>query len=472
MAVGRQGSAALSLLVLFALGAAGCKQDGLSQPCMSVTGASQLVTSANALRVEVFDGSVACPALSAIDPLFDKLFGKGEAISLDVKAGSRTFVLTTYSDAAATLLLGRACTTVEVGRGSKLCFDLTVEPVSPIDLMLSDGGPRDGGAADGGHDLSVATLDLATNAEVDLLEPPAPPDLWVECTSPSDCGLDKVCCQNKCLDSKSLSNCGSCGAVCGSPNAAPSCATGSCVLNCETGFDDCDGVKANGCETNLDTSATHCGQCLRGCSTTETLGLVCKDGKCDPSCNPGFASCTQPVAPVMDNGCETATTVSVSNCGGCGNTCTTSANNTSRSCIEPGTCEYTCATGRQDCNAATAPNLDGCECEGSLCCDLGACAVKHDSGTGQNWYDCVARDTFDLVQAQAACAAAGIASCYETFCTSDPTLSKLVCSQGTGSCACWQWAAGPSFVGRIGRVNHNTTTNECFCPSSSSAQWH
>lgn len=472
---------ALGACVAAGVSSTGCKQ-GTTRPCMTMGGQSQLVDQAAALRVEVYDGSVACPALTGGKPLVDQVFAKGTPIALDVKAGKRTIVLTAYSDAGATQPIGRACTTATLGGGDSLCFDLTVEPVG-----TSDGGAdlavRDGGGKDGGADLAVSA-DLGVESDLAVEQPDLlpetfdlipPADLLPECTMNEHCGsADLICCNNKCISNKTLTDCGSCGSVCGSEQAAPSCATGTCVLNCNTGFDDCDGNKSNGCEANLNTSPSHCGQCARSCSTTEALALACTDGKCTSTCNPGFGNCTQPTAPVTDNGCETSTTTSVSNCGGCNNVCTTAANNTARSCVEPGTCQYSCATNRQDCNAATAPNLDGCECEGGACCGTG-CQTKHSNGVGDNWYDCVALNTYDQTQAMAACQAAGNSNCYDTYCIGY-TGSGLVCGGTNAQCTCWWYAAQPSDAARIGRVRVNTTPdmngNLCRCPLSNSAQWN
>jgi alpha-tubulin suppressor-like RCC1 family protein len=68
--------------------------------------------------------------------------------------------------------------------------------------------------------------------------------------------------------------------LCAAPNASAACArgTGACVLRaCAGGFTDCDGEAANGCETNLQTSADHCGQCGASCGA----GGVCTNGVCD-----------------------------------------------------------------------------------------------------------------------------------------------------------------------------------------------
>jgi len=71
-------------------------------------------------------------------------------------------------------------------------------------------------------------------------------------------------------------NCGSCGFVCGSQNAASSvCMAGSCNLACQSGWSNCDGNAANGCETSLNT-LSNCGACGNACGTT------CNSGVCLP----------------------------------------------------------------------------------------------------------------------------------------------------------------------------------------------
>ena len=76
-----------------------------------------------------------------------------------------------------------------------------------------------------------------------------------------------------------VNNCGSCGAACSTNNAAPACQGGKCLKNCAPGFDDCNAdLWRDGCETNLTTSADHCGGCSKpgeGCHYG-----ACEQGKC------------------------------------------------------------------------------------------------------------------------------------------------------------------------------------------------
>ena len=57
-------------VVLATVGA--CKQDGVTQPCMNMTGQSQLVDDAATLRVAVYDGSVPCSGIGNATPIVVK----------------------------------------------------------------------------------------------------------------------------------------------------------------------------------------------------------------------------------------------------------------------------------------------------------------------------------------------------------------------------------------------------------------
>lgn len=75
-------------------------------------------------------------------------------------------------------------------------------------------------------------------------------------------------------------NCGGCNNAC--PNAGPnqvrSCNKGICAYACATGFADCNGNSADGCETNLLTHAGNCGSCGNACDAA--AGQPCVEGKC------------------------------------------------------------------------------------------------------------------------------------------------------------------------------------------------
>jgi hypothetical protein len=133
------------------------------------------------------------------------------------------------------------------------------------------------------------------------------------------CGPGLTNCGGMCTNTSfDPAHCGGCGMACRLPNATPGCAGGSCFLAaCDAGFGDCDRIADNGCETDLQTSVTHCGACGRACVLPNaTAG--CRGGSCVvASCNSGFGDCDG--APV--NGCEANLSNDAANCGRCGNAC-------------------------------------------------------------------------------------------------------------------------------------------------------
>ncbi len=176
-------------------------------------------------------------------------------------------------------------------------------------------------------------------------------------------------------DLTKVPNCGFCGNTCTLNNATGKCdATGHCAIgSCKSGYADCDGVAANGCETNLLIDAQNCGTCKRACSTNHATSESCSGGVCSPSCSPGYGDCSSPSAPTADNGCETDLGSSPNNCGACSRKCSTSHIATA-SC-SAGRCDSTCTSGWGNCTQPYAPTLDnGCETNlGSSTGNCGAC---------------------------------------------------------------------------------------------------
>jgi hypothetical protein len=130
-------------------------------------------------------------------------------------------------------------------------------------------------------------------------------------------------------------NCGACGATCSLPHAdSASCASGNCVVGkCTSPFVDCNGLPADGCETQLD-SVDNCGACGAKCSLPHVERELCKVGS-------GAASCG------IDHGCAPDDT----NC-------------------KPGDAANGCAKGWSDCDQNPA---NGCEVDLSRLTDCGAC---------------------------------------------------------------------------------------------------
>jgi hypothetical protein len=220
---------------------------------------------------------------------------------------------------------------------------------------------------------------------------------WEDCNQQPSDGCE--------VDLHSVQNCGACGAICALPHALTACSSGTCTFaSCESGWADCDGSTANGCETDLAHDPLHCGACAAVCNTTQVTQAVCSAGACSSICAVGWGDCNSPAPPVSSDGCETHITSEAANCGACGRACST-ANASSTSC-QSGTCVPVCVAGYENCNKPASPSADdGCEsstaipsiynCGGcgiscgtnnvaSGLCQAGQCVLTCDSG----WGDC------------------------------------------------------------------------------------
>lgn len=150
-----------------------------------------------------------------------------------------------------------------------------------------------------------------------------------------------------------VSNCGACGAVCSYPHASAACAAGLCVLGaCASSFADCDAQASNGCEVDLQSDPSHCGDCAISCSLPHATP-TCTSGACQVgTCASQWANCDhQP-----GNGCEVNVDNDTANCGLCGKVCVLA--HATPWCVA-GACKLgPCDPGFGDCNAVST---DGCE---------------------------------------------------------------------------------------------------------------
>jgi hypothetical protein len=100
-----------------------------------------------------------------------------------------------------------------------------------------------------------------------------------------------------------VSNCGACFNVCSFANAQNSCSAGMCQMGqCNTGYANCDNNQLTGCEINLNSDVTHCGNCNTNCNVLyPNTNATCNSGVCAPGvCAPNYWDIDGNVT----NGCE------------------------------------------------------------------------------------------------------------------------------------------------------------------------
>jgi hypothetical protein len=143
-----------------------------------------------------------------------------------------------------------------------------------------------------------------------------------------------LCGTDSCIDlSADLTNCGVCARVC--PNGGhgtPECTSGACSIWCMTGWDNCDGNLANGCEAELSVDVANCGACGNACPTQDHFGSSCQIGVCTStgSCESGWGDCDGDPA----NGCEVDLSTP-QQCGACSNACATNEICDAGTCVCP-----------------------------------------------------------------------------------------------------------------------------------------
>ena len=170
-------------------------------------------------------------------------------------------------------------------------------------------------------------------------------------------GDDKAACEtNTALD---VEHCGACGKACSTVHGTPACHDSMCSIACAPGFADCNGDVSDGCETDLNATNTSCGTCGHVCEGAFAKE-ECRAGKCVvTSCTAGYENCDD----VADNGCESILASDTENCGSCKNKCVKT--NATPTCSS-GTCSFTCSTGFHACGDACVSNSSTTQC-GDAC---------------------------------------------------------------------------------------------------------
>ena len=141
---------------------------------------------------------------------------------------------------------------------------------------------------------------------------------YVDC----DNNMETACIKITGAGATNASHCGACNQAIGDTTHA------SCMLGVRMCTDDgaiwndCNNDWTDGCETNIETDATHCNECNAACDSFE----VCNTGTCE--CDSGYTDC--------DSACQDDSTYFVSdnlNCGTCGNVCGTGEICVASSCV-------------------------------------------------------------------------------------------------------------------------------------------
>jgi len=114
-------------------------------------------------------------------------------------------------------------------------------------------------------------------------------------------------------------NCGWCAHSCAKPHAQFDCQSAICqFLACDPGWSDCDASLLNGCESDPLNDPLNCGGCGAPCAAMPHALPGCAGGQCAiVECEAGWDDCNG----VLADGCETDVTADPVNCGGCGVDC-------------------------------------------------------------------------------------------------------------------------------------------------------
>lgn len=218
-----------------------------------------------------------------------------------------------------------AATSACAARSMECGFD-GCEPIAQPALPMPPSSTMDAGtdaAMDANIDGPDARDSGATDAsDVTLVDRVEPIDAM-------GCGAGRADCDRNAANgcetdiTTSASHCGACGNPCGAASLGTrDCVSGRCVLRCNAGQGDCDN-DGRSCETTLSNSLDHCGACGRPCPSSSTTSTPsCSAGMCTTTaCSGSTRNCDR----VASNGCEANIQSDAANCGGCGVACAAGA---------------------------------------------------------------------------------------------------------------------------------------------------
>ncbi len=283
-------------------------------------------------------------------------------------------------------------------------------------------------------------------------------------------------------------NCGACGTNCATAVAnvvgTISCATNACTYTgaCAEGFGDCDGNKANGCETNLKTNPLHCNACNMACTAPATGTAICVAGACDFTCPLKRCGavcstcCDDDDCPLDDNDkckdpkCTAPGTLGAS-CSLVNKTCVQEECHNAPTCIpSTGVCESNPLTGGTCgvsgcCETAGTCNAGSCECAapkdcttGVPVCQTGLCAISGDCAI-ENQPNGTACEPTDKCLLDTTCSGGSCVGAAKV-CAPSAECRVATCDSATGACSEVLAAVGTMCSSTDAcRANHSCTAD-------------
>lgn len=192
----------------------------------------------------------------------------------------------------------------------------------------------------------------------------------VDCSAAYDSACYVGFCSAGCCSVKKRTGTTLCGSTCCVPTHGACTCSPSPAITCTGGYANCNGDLSDGCET-LPTTTSACGPSCTNCAVAVAhADAKCTGGaSCDyNTCADGWADCDGNRA----NGCETSTLTSAGNCGGCGQAC--SAPSGGSPVCNAGSCDFSCGGSLKKCGAECKQCCDDNDCSSPPTrCDQGKC---------------------------------------------------------------------------------------------------
>jgi len=273
-----------------------------------------------------------------------------------------------------------------------------------------------------------------------------------------------------------LSDCGSCGSSCSRSNASATCSTGSCrIQSCNSGWGNCDGDDNNGCEQRL-TTLTHCGGCGVSCSRTNATATCATESCRIASCNGNWGNCDG----TDSNGCETDLRITHDHCSACSNNCGSNSTCMSSACVC--TAPYIDCSGdgagcgtrgdtTSNCRTCGTTCSDGNGCTDDSCSFSSGCVFTNNTASCNDSNACTSGDRCS----GGSCSGTAITCSDGNVCTNDScnpatgcvfTNNTIACNDGSACTMGDQCSGGTCSGTMITCMDGNVCTNDSCNPAS------